>query len=120
MIDLKALRPYLMAKPEATEDLPFGPDALVFKVMGKMFALVAWHETPLRLTLKCDPDYALALRDHYEAVQPGYYMNKRHWNTLTLDGTIPQDEVWGMVDLSYELVVKGLKKDLRQKLEAGL
>ena len=107
---LETLRTYLLERKGATEERPFGPEALVFKVMGKMFALVAWEETPLCITLKCDPDDALALRDQYESVQPGYYMSKRHWNTITLDGSIPNDAILEMIDDSYDLVVKGLKK----------
>ncbi len=115
---LEALRSYLIEKKGATEEQPFGPDALVYKVMGKMFALIAWEETPLRITLKCGPEHAVVLRRTYEAVQPGYYMSKRHWNTITLDGSIPDDEILEMIDDSYALVVKGLKKALREKLES--
>ena len=115
---LEALRSYLMEKKRATEEQPFGPDSLVYKVMGKMFALIAWEETPLRITLKCDPEHAVVLRKTYEAVRPGYYMSKRHWNTITLDGTILDDEILEMIDDSYALVVKGLKKALRQELES--
>ena len=86
--------------------------------MGKMFALIAWEETPLRITLKCEPEHAVLLRKTYEAVKPGYYMSKRYWNTITLDGTIPDDEILEMVDDSYALVVKGLKKSLRQELKS--
>jgi len=114
---LETLRTYLLKKKGATEECPFGPETLVFKVAGKMFALVAWEETPLRMTLKCDPDLALHLRANYKAVQPGYYMNKEHWNTITLDGTIPNDEIQGMIDDSYDLVVTGLKKSDRQELQ---
>ncbi len=116
-MNLENIRAYLLAKKGTTEDTPFGPETLVFKVMGKMFALVAWQETPLRITLKCDPDLALALRAEYKAIQPGYYMNKKHWNTLTLDGSIPDEKTRGLIDLSYRLVVKGLKKSERQQLE---
>ena len=115
-LTLDSLRAYLLSKKDATEETPFGPDALVFKVMGKMFALLAWQSDPLRITLKCDPDDALALRQQYAAVQPGYYMNKRHWNTVTLDGSIPEAELWAMIDDSYALVVRGLKKSLREEL----
>jgi predicted DNA-binding protein (MmcQ/YjbR family) len=116
-MELEFIRSYLLKKKGATEELPFGPEALVFKVMGKMFALVAWQDNPLRITLKCDPDHALALRDIYPAVQPGYYMNKKHWNTITLDSSIPDDEIVKMIDDSYHLVVKGLKKIDREKLQ---
>jgi len=115
-MQLETLRAFLLQKKGTTEERPFGPETLVFKVRGKMFALVAWAEIPLRITLKCDPDDALALRDQYQAVQPGYYMSKRHWNTITLDGSIPDDEIRGMIEDSYALVVKGLKKSVRQEL----
>ncbi len=117
-MNLDTLRDYIFKKKGVTEETPFGPQTLVFKVMGKMFALAAWEETPLRINLKCDPDFAITLRTQYEAVQPGYHMNKTHWNTVTLDGTIPQGDVLGMIDLSYDLVVKGLKKADQKKLDA--
>jgi predicted DNA-binding protein (MmcQ/YjbR family) len=107
----------LLQKPSAIEEYPFGPDAAVFKVMGKMFALVAWQDNPLRITLKCDPDEAQALRSIFEAVKPGYYMNKEHWNTVTLDGSIKKAIVLDMIDSSYELVTRGLKKADREKLQ---
>jgi len=117
MIELDTLRTYLLQKPGSVEEMPFGPQALVYKVMGKMFALIAWEENPLTITLKCDPDEALFLRDLYPAVIPGYYMNKRHWNTITIDGTIPAPEFWRMVDDSYRLVVRGLSKADREVLK---
>lgn len=114
---LDTLRTYLLAKRGTIEETPFGPEALVFKVVGKMFALIAWEEKPLSITLKCDPDLALTLRNQYKAIRPGYHMNKKHWNTITLDNSIPDDEVFGMIDHSYRLVVSGLKKTDRQKLQ---
>ncbi|MBW2085065.1 MAG: MmcQ/YjbR family DNA-binding protein [Deltaproteobacteria bacterium] len=114
---LEPLRTYLLKKPGATEEYPFGPEAMVFKVKGKMFALIAWAENPLRLSLKCDPDLAQALREVYQAVRPAYYMNKKHWNTVVLDNSIPEDEILTMIDDSYDLVVKGLKKADREKLQ---
>ncbi|GAK50284.1 hypothetical protein U14_01512 [Candidatus Moduliflexus flocculans] len=118
-MELDALRAYHMQKKRVTEELPFGPETLVFKVAGKMFALIAWQYSPLRISLKCDPDDALALRDMYPAVQPGYYLNKTHWNTITLDGTIPDAELLTMIDNSYRFVVKSLKKAEREALLAG-
>jgi predicted DNA-binding protein (MmcQ/YjbR family) len=115
-LDLDRLRDYLLNKTAVTEGTPFGPDSLVYKVMGKMFALIAWETTPLQITLKSDPDDALALRAMYPAVRPGYYMNKQFWNTITLDGSIPEDEILEMIDISYDLVVKGLKKADRFRL----
>jgi predicted DNA-binding protein (MmcQ/YjbR family) len=109
-VDLDSLRKKLLEKPGATEETPFGPEALVFKVRSKMFALIAWQESPLSLSLKCDPDEALFLRDLYPAVRPGYHLNKRHWNSVTLDGSLPDAEIWRMIDDSYTLVVRGLPK----------
>ncbi len=117
-MDFKNVQTYLLNKKGAAEERPFGPDALVYKVMGKMFALIAEGSDPLRISLKCDPDEALALRDMYTAVTPGYHLNKRHWNTVTADGTIPEDEIWHMIDHSYELVVQGLTRQARAELES--
>jgi predicted DNA-binding protein (MmcQ/YjbR family) len=113
---LETLRHDLLGHPGTTEETPFGPEALVYKVMGKMFALVAWEQDPPHLTLKCDPDQALFLRDLYPAVHPGYHMNKRHWNTITLDGSIPDEELRGMIADSYDLVVRGLTARQREAL----
>ena len=107
MMELEPLRMYMLDKKGVTEEEPFGPDTLVFKVMGKMFALIGRQDLPLRVNLKCDPELALTLREQYEAVIPGYHMNKKHWNTIILDGSIPVDETFGMIDHSYNLVVKG-------------
>lgn len=117
-ITLDALREYCRMKPAARETFPFGEETLVFKVMGKMFALTSLDSAVLSVNLKCDPDWSLILREHYTAVKPGYHMNKRHWNTVTLDGSIPDDEVWEMVDHSYRLVVNGLRKADRERLAA--
>ncbi len=119
MITLNMLKEYCAKKPGTAETYPFGEDTLVFKVMGKMYALTNINSDQLSINLKCDPDWAMILRNHYEAVKPGYHMNKRHWNTVVVDGSIPDDEIWEMIDHSYRLVVIGLKKADRQKL-AGL
>lgn len=116
-MELDVLRAYLLQKPGAIEDMPFGPDTLVIKVADKMFALIAFQEQPLRVSLKCDPTHAQLLRDTYAAVQAGYYLNKRHWNTVTLDGSLPEDVLRSMIDESYQLVVKGLSKAARQQLQ---
>ncbi|MCG3211801.1 MAG: putative protein YjbR [Anaerolineae bacterium] len=115
-MELAALTTYMLAKPATTQEQPFGPEVLVFKVVGKMYALVAWQDTPLSLSLKCNPDLAQSLRATYPAITPGYHLNKEHWNTLLLDGSIPEAEVLSLIDHSYELVVKGLKKSERAKL----
>ena len=109
-MDLAELREYCLTKPGATEGTPFGPDVLVFKVGGKMFALAALDDVPTTVNLKCDPDLALDLRDRYEQVTPGYHMNKRHWNTVEIASGIPDIELRNMIDHSYELVVKPLLK----------
>ncbi len=115
-MNLEELRAYLLSKPGATEEIPFGPQALVYKVMGKMFALVAWEETPLRVSLKCDPDRAIALRTVFKGVRGAYHFNKRHWNMVDLDGSVPIPEALAMIDDSYALVVKGLPKAKREEL----
>lgn len=118
-IDLKTLRNYCFSKPGAVEDYPFGEETLVVKVMGKMFALIPLDlqdEAP-RISLKCDPALAEILRNIYDAVQPGYHLNKRHWNTVTVDGSIPDQEIYDMVDQSYQLVVQSLSKSDREKLK---
>lgn len=112
-----AARTYLLDRPEALEDFPFGPDVAVMKICGKMFATLANKEGVVNINLKCDPNEALILRDIFDAVKPGYHMNKRHWNTVILDDSVPRGEVERMIDRSYALVVKNLRKDQRQALE---
>src|SRR5215468_11139944 len=112
-MDLADFREYCLNKPGASEEIPFGPDVLVFKVARKMFALAALDELPTTVNLKCDPDLALDLRDRYEQVRPGYHMNKKHWNTVEIEGGIPLVELRRMIDHSYELVVKSLPKAIR-------
>jgi predicted DNA-binding protein (MmcQ/YjbR family) len=109
-MDLAQFREYCLKKPCATEGTPFGPTVLVFKVSGKMFALATLDEVPTTVNLKCDPDLALELRDRYEQVTPGYHMNKKHWNTVDIEGGIPDPELRKMIDHSYDLVAKGLRK----------
>ena len=92
-MNIESFRNYCLAKSGATETTPFGPDDLVFKVGGKIFAIAALMEVPPRVNLKCDPDLALELRDRYEQVRPGYHMNKKHWNTVEIEGGIPVAEL---------------------------
>ena len=101
---------YLLSKPESIEDYPFGPEGAVFKVKNKIFAILIVKDKMPRMNLKCDPYRAAALRDVFDSVIPGYHMNKLHWNTVILDGSIPENEIIKMIDHSYSLVVKGLKK----------
>jgi predicted DNA-binding protein (MmcQ/YjbR family) len=104
------------AKPASVEDYPFGDQVAVFKVAGRMFALVLLGPPPGIVSLKCDPDLAAELRARYTAITPGYHLNKRHWNTVTLDGSVPDDELQELVDHSYELVVARLTKAERNRL----
>ena len=108
---------YFLARPAAELDFPFGPDVYVFKVAGKMFGTLGWEEKIPRINLKCDPEQALMLRDIFTAVMPGYHMNKTHWNTVILDGSVPPGEIERMIDHSYALVVKKLTRSQRTALE---
>ncbi|HTK99587.1 MAG TPA: MmcQ/YjbR family DNA-binding protein [Pseudomonadales bacterium] len=116
-MDFDGARAYLLQRPEAVEDFPFGPDTYVYKIRGRMFALLVENDDVARMNVKCDPDEALFLRDTFAAVIPGYHMNKTHWNTVILDGSIPRGEIERMVDRSYGLVVRRLKKAERTALE---
>jgi predicted DNA-binding protein (MmcQ/YjbR family) len=104
------------ARPGAVEDYPFGDEVAVFKVAGRMFALVPLGETPGSISLKCDPGLAIALRGRYAGITPGYHLSKRHWNTVTLDGSVPDEEVLELIEHSYDLVVARLTKAQRDQL----
>lgn len=110
------LRELLLSFPGVTEEEPFGPEVVVYKVKGKMFALVGYDSVPPTMNLKCDPDRALDLRDVHEAIRPGYHMNKRHWNTLDLDGSLRGSLVAELVRHSYDLVVAALPRRARETL----
>jgi predicted DNA-binding protein (MmcQ/YjbR family) len=114
---LDSLKSFLLEMGGVTEEIPFGPQALVYKVMGKMFALVAWDASPMRISLKCDPERAMELRTVFEGVRGAYHFNKRHWNMVDLDGSVPIPEVLAMIEDSYELVVRGLPKTKRDQLQ---
>ena len=104
------------AQPESTEGYPFRPGALVFKVRGKIFAIVMERDDPLRVSLKCEPLLAEALRHEYGAVTGGYHLNKRHWNTVTLDGSVPEDRIREWIEDSWDLVVEKLPRNERRRL----
>jgi predicted DNA-binding protein (MmcQ/YjbR family) len=106
-MDIETLREYCISKKKASESFPFGEDTLVFKVNGKIFALVNL-DGELSINLKCDPAFALELRERYASVTPGYHMNKKHWNTVSLDGSVPDKEIFSWIDHSYDLI-KGKK-----------
>jgi predicted DNA-binding protein (MmcQ/YjbR family) len=117
-MELGKLRNHCLAKSGVTEEHPFGPGVLVMKVGGKIFAIVAEEAVPLTVSLKSEPEIAVVLRSMHGAVQPGYHLNKRHWNTVTLDATIGDTQVLEWVDDSYDLVVDGLPRRLREKIRA--
>jgi predicted DNA-binding protein (MmcQ/YjbR family) len=115
-MDLEIIRNTCLKKKGVTEEFPFGENTPVYKVMGKMF-LLASLSYPIRINIKCDPEKAVELRERYSSVIPGYHMNKTHWNTVMLDGSVSDKEMLKWIDDSYSLVVKGLKKNLQKKLQ---
>jgi predicted DNA-binding protein (MmcQ/YjbR family) len=113
----RALQKLCLGFPGAYEDFPFGPETSVFKVEGKLFALSALRSSPLRVSLKCEPELAEQLRGSYpHAVVPGYHLNKRHWNTVLCDGALPDDMVRDMVEDSYDLIVAAMSRAVRERL----
>lgn len=109
-MDIEQLRNFALALPDVEEALPFGPDTLVYKLNGKIFLLVALDSSPLQFNVKCDPDTAIELREQYpHAVLPGYHMNKKHWNTILVDGTVHTKQLLSFIQDSYQLI-KGKKK----------
>jgi predicted DNA-binding protein (MmcQ/YjbR family) len=115
-VDAVELRRWCLAQRGASEDFPFGANVSVFKVAGKMFALSILERTPLEVSAKCEPDLAVQLRDSYSAIRPGYHLNKRHWNTITLDGSLSDQLVRDLIEDSYDLVVSALPKRTREQL----
>ena len=114
-MNIEVFRDYCLAKAGVTEELPFDENTLVFKVMGKMFALTD-IELFDSINLKCDPARALELREQYDGIRPGYHMNKKHWNSVSTDGSVPDTLLYELIDHSYDLVVAGLPGKLRQRL----
>ncbi|MBK8094138.1 MAG: MmcQ/YjbR family DNA-binding protein [Verrucomicrobiaceae bacterium] len=115
-MDLPDVIAHCLSLPSAEETTPFGPEALVYKVAGKMFAITIPEDFPARINLKCDPERAVELRDEYKGIRPGWHMNKKHWNTIMLDGSVPPRLVRELVEHSYQLVVAGLPAKERSKL----
>ena len=115
-MDAAELREWCLAQPGAGEEFPFGPETSVFKVAGKMFALSALGRLPLEVSAKCEPELADRLRAGYAAIRPGYHLNKRHWNTVVLDGSLPDEMVLDMLEDSYDLVVSALPRATRERL----
>ena len=107
-MNIETLREYCLSKPGAEETLPFGPDTLVYKIGGKIFLLAGLDSENLRFNVKCDPDNAIEPREEYDCVLPGYHMNKKHWNTIVVDGSVPSQLLKEWIDHSYDLVVASL------------
>jgi predicted DNA-binding protein (MmcQ/YjbR family) len=120
-MDIESLRQYCLSKKAATEDMPFGEGTLVFRVLGKegkIFALMSLDEVECRINLKCEPEYAVELRDKYsDSIIPGYHMNKTHWNTVYCERGLDDAFIRSLVDHSYEVIVVSLKKNLQELLK---
>ncbi|SKB74344.1 Predicted DNA-binding protein, MmcQ/YjbR family [Sphingobacterium nematocida] len=119
-MNIEELREYCIMQKSVSEELPFGPDTLVFKVAGKVFLLVGLDQVDqLSFNVKCDPEYAVELREKYEqTVLPGYHMNKKHWNTVFANRELADDILFKLIDHSYDLIVKALPKRLREEIES--
>ena len=115
-MNIESLVEYCLTKKGSSDELPFGPDILVMKVGGKAFLLCGLDNRPLQFNVKCDPELAIELRERYPCVKPGYHMNKKHWNTVLVDGSVDEKTVLSWIDHSYEQVVKGLPKKQRDEL----
>lgn len=120
MNDVEQLRNFILSLPGTTEETPFGPDVAVYKVAGKMFATLSPDDVPVPMNLKCEPERAIELRDQHEAILPGYHMNKKHWNTVKLDGSLSDDFVIELTRHSYDLVVAGHTRAIRERLLKAL
>jgi len=115
-MDLDSIRIYCLGKKSVTESFPFGESTLVFKVMGKIFLLMSLDYHPLQFNVKCEPEKALELREEYRSVIPAYHMNKKHWNTVILNGQLSTKQIHEMIDASYSLVIQSLPLKERKKL----
>ena len=115
-MNIESIREYCLSKNAAEETLPFGPQTLVYKVGGKAFLLMGLDDDQLSFNVKCDPEKAQELREQYNCVLPGYHMNKKHWNTIVVDGSVPRSQLHEWIDHSYDLVVKSLPKKTRDTL----
>lgn len=117
-MNIEELREYCLSKKGVEESLPFGPDALVLKVMGKVFLITMLDHTPLQFNVKCDPEKAIELREQYPCVIPGYHMSKKHWNTVIADGSVTDLQLEKWITDSYLLVISGLTKKQQKELDA--
>lgn len=116
-MNIEEIREYCITKKGVTEGFPFDEVTLVFKVMNKMFAIVSLDRVPTAISLKCDPERSIALREAYEEVQPGYHLNKQLWNTISVAGGLSGELIRELIDHSYELILEGLTKKLRTEWE---
>jgi predicted DNA-binding protein (MmcQ/YjbR family) len=117
-MDIESFRHYCLQLKGVEETLPFGPDTLVYKVMGKAFALTGLDADEFKVNLKCDPEKALELRDNFPGqIIPGWHMNKKHWNTVSFEEGLSKDMLMSLINHSYDLVVAGLPKKIRDELE---
>jgi predicted DNA-binding protein (MmcQ/YjbR family) len=114
-VDIESIRGYCLLKKSTTEGLPFGDSTLVFKVAEKIFAATNLNDCPLRITLKCNPEKAIELRERYQSIIPGYHSNKKHWNTVEINGEIPKEMLFKLIDHSYQLVVDKLSKKTKEQ-----
>ncbi|ULL17204.1 MmcQ/YjbR family DNA-binding protein [Paenibacillus sp. H1-7] len=115
-MSIESLTRYCLSKKGSSQDYPFGDDVMVIRVASKIFAFLSERNRQPNISLKCDPFIAENLRQQYPAVTPGYHLNKSHWNTVIIDGSIEEPELFSMIDHSYELVFKGLKKAEKEAL----
>ncbi len=115
-MNAESIREYCLQKTGASESFPFGNDTLVFKVKGKIFLLLALNSSPLQFNAKSEPEYALELREMFEAIRPGYHMNKKLWNTVIIDGTLPNKLIQQLIDQSYLIVSKSLPKKFQKEI----
>jgi predicted DNA-binding protein (MmcQ/YjbR family) len=115
-MDIESLREYCLQKKGVREEFPFGDATLVFKVEGKIFLLAGLNNLPLQFNIKCDPEKVMELRERYTSIQPGYHMNKRHWNTILVDGSLPEKMLRSMIDDSYELIINSLPNSVQRSL----
>lgn len=118
LMNIESLQLYCLTKPGVTEEFPFGEQTMVYKVMGKIFALTSLDSTPLSINLKCDPEKAVQLREEYHCVLPGFHMNKKHWNTVIADGSVKDAMLKEWIDHSYDLVVSSLPKTVRAQMSS--
>lgn len=118
-MNIEDLRNYCISKEGVEESFPFGDETLVFKVSGKIFALLSLSQDDFSINLKCDPSLAIELRETYLSVQPGYHMNKKHWNTVYIDGSVESKLIQNWIDHSYHLIVESLPKKIKGKRSNG-